>query len=84
MHFCYIAECQFFISNLSDRELIVSVYISIKLFLILQNEGGNRSLFDQLEDFRIDPPQAEDTEVEFLKIKYILPQKDLIVLTHII
>ncbi|KAM7379691.1 hypothetical protein PAMP_005225 [Pampus punctatissimus] len=27
-----------------------------------ENEGGNRSLFDQLEDLRIDPSQPEDEE----------------------
>uniref|UniRef100_A0A3B4TS04 Apolipoprotein L, 1 n=1 Tax=Seriola dumerili TaxID=41447 RepID=A0A3B4TS04_SERDU len=27
-----------------------------------ENEGGNRSLFDQLEDFRIDPVQPEDDQ----------------------
>ncbi|XP_078119519.1 apolipoprotein L1 isoform X2 [Sander vitreus] len=27
-----------------------------------QNEGGNRSLFDQLEDFRLDPAQPEDRQ----------------------
>ncbi|XP_071347019.1 protein starmaker-like isoform X4 [Trachinotus anak] len=27
-----------------------------------ENEGGNRSLFDQLEDFRIDPAQPEDDQ----------------------
>ncbi|XP_031153954.1 apolipoprotein L1 isoform X3 [Sander lucioperca] len=27
-----------------------------------ENEGGNRSLFDQLEDFRLDPAQPEDRQ----------------------
>lgn len=34
------------------------------LFLLSQNQGGNRSLFDQLEDFRIEPPSSENAEVE--------------------
>lgn len=36
----------------------------LMLFLLSQNQEGNRSLFDQLEDFRLDPPAAENAEVE--------------------
>lgn len=36
-----------------------------------QNEGANRSLFDQLEDFRVDPRPPENSEVGLANLIFL-------------
>lgn len=49
-----------------------------ELFLFFENEEGSRSLFDQLEDFRIEPSPTEDREVWNVKSKSVAMVKNCI------